>query len=56
MVSVASLSLGLIGAAYGSAGAASAGVLFYFTSVVLDHVDGEVARFHACRIPVRCFA
>jgi phosphatidylglycerophosphate synthase len=47
MVSVASLSLGLIGAdcfAYGSAGAASVGVLLYFTSVVLDHVDGEVAR------------
>jgi hypothetical protein len=40
MVSVASLSLGLIGAdrfAYGSAGAASVGVLLYFTSVVLAH-------------------
>jgi hypothetical protein len=40
MVSVASRSLGLIGAdrfAYGSAGAASVGVLLYFTSVVLAH-------------------
>jgi len=47
MVSVASLSLGLIGAdclAYGSVSAASLGALFYFISVVLDHVDGEVAR------------
>jgi phosphatidylglycerophosphate synthase len=46
-VSVASLSLGLIGAvclAYGSAGAAGVGILLYFISVVLDHVDGEVAR------------
>jgi phosphatidylglycerophosphate synthase len=47
MVSGLSLLFGLVGAdglGYGSAAAASLGFLFYFISVVLDHVDGEVAR------------
>jgi phosphatidylglycerophosphate synthase len=49
MVSGLSLFFGLVGAdglgyGYGSAAAASLGFLFYFISVVLDHVDGEVAR------------
>ena len=47
MVSGLSLFFGLVGAAglgYGSPAAASLGLLFYFVSVVLDHVDGEVAR------------
>jgi phosphatidylglycerophosphate synthase len=46
-VSMASLCVGLIGAswlAHGSAAAATVGVLLYFVSVILDHVDGEVAR------------
>jgi phosphatidylglycerophosphate synthase len=36
--------VGADGLGYGSAAAASLGFLFYFISVVLDHVDGEVAR------------
>jgi phosphatidylglycerophosphate synthase len=46
-VSLMSLFSGLLGAgwlAHGRAAGATAGLLLYFVSVVLDHVDGEMAR------------